>query len=81
VYRFSDVNTWVSAWEGTATHILEAVFLVQNYMEHISAEGIDIAEAFADGVWRFVAREEPTEEGIGKLCGGNRAPKGDLTWE
>lgn len=65
-YNFNEPNPWEGAFKGCATHLLDAVFLFQNFNEHLSRESQEVGKrlgrdfiSFANGVppWGKFSRE------------------------
>lgn len=79
VYRFNEPNPWDGPWKGHATHILDLVFLLQNYNEHLDQRQRRTAEQFAADVISFVNGKQPWpewkgDEKVAKVLG----PQGEI---
>ena len=59
MYRFNEGNPWPGQWQGKATHILDLVFVTQNFNEFLSDAQKQMAERFAEDVIKFVNGKEP----------------------
>jgi len=59
MYRFNEPNPWPGAWQGQSTHILDIAFLFQNFNDYLDPAQKELAEGFAEDVFRFVHGKEP----------------------
>lgn len=55
LYRFNVPNPWPGPWKGHATHILDIVFLLQNYREKLAVGQRKTGERMAREVVAFVS--------------------------
>lgn len=59
LYHFNEGIPWPGRFQGEAGHILDVVYLFQNYNEHLSAEGKKLAIKYAEDFINFVNGEDP----------------------
>jgi carboxylesterase type B len=57
--HFNSPNPWDGPWKGYATHVLDIVFVLQNYNAYLSPGQRACAERFAGDVIRFVNGGSP----------------------
>lgn len=58
-FFFNEPNPWPGPFQGQATHVLDVVFLFQNYNDKLPPAQRAAAEAFAVDLMRFVAGQDP----------------------
>ncbi|KAK3072481.1 hypothetical protein LTR53_006733 [Teratosphaeriaceae sp. CCFEE 6253] len=61
MYRSNEPNPWGGPWKGKANHILDVALLFQNFNEYLDEAQRKSADAFAEGVIRFVSGQAPWE--------------------
>lgn len=59
IYQFNEPNTWNGAWKGHANHILDVVYLFQNYNEHLLDPQRRVAVQFAKDLIAFANGHPP----------------------
>ena len=84
LYHFNELNPWDGFFKDLSSHYLDAVYLFQNFNEHLSEEAAGLARlmgrhflAFANGMapWGYFKRGERWEWDIG-VYGGDGEDKG-----
>jgi len=65
-FFFNEPNPWPGAFQGQATHVLDVVFLFQNYNDKLPPAQRAAAEGFALDLMRFVAGQAPWEANTAK---------------
>lgn len=73
-FFFNEPNPWPGPYQGYATHVLDVVFLFQNYNDKLPPAQRAAAEGFALDLMRFVAGQDPwdaytPEKGTAKVFG------------
>jgi carboxylesterase type B len=63
-YRFNEPNPWNGQWKGHAAHVVDIVFLFQNFNEFLDERQKGVAVQFAKDVITFVNGEEPWTAGV-----------------
>jgi carboxylesterase type B len=58
-FAFNEPNPWAGLYKGEATHVLDVVFLFQNYNDKLSPAQKKAAEGFGLDFARFLAGQEP----------------------
>lgn len=58
-FAFNEPNPWAGLYKGEATHVLDVVFLFQNYNNKLSPAQKKAAEGFGLDFARFMAGQEP----------------------
>lgn len=58
-FFFNEPNPWPGPFQGQASHVLDVVFLFQNFNDHLPPAQRAAAEGFALDLMRFVAGQEP----------------------
>lgn len=58
-FAFNELNPWAGLYKGEATHVLDVVFLFQNYNDKLSPVQRKAAENFGLDFARFIAGQEP----------------------
>ncbi|KAK4948643.1 hypothetical protein LTR10_012647 [Elasticomyces elasticus] len=56
---FNEPNPWSGPFQGRTTHVLDVVFLFQNFNDKLPAEQRAAAEGFAVDLMKFVSGQEP----------------------
>ncbi|KAI0121271.1 Alpha/Beta hydrolase protein [Xylariales sp. AK1849] len=59
LYHFNEPNPWEGPFKGQATHVLDVVFLFQNFNEYLDPEQVASAQHFGRDFITFVNGEEP----------------------
>ena len=62
MYRFNEPNPWEGPWKGHATHIIDIIFLLQNFNEFLGEEQKAMAEEFGRDVVSFINGKAPWTE-------------------
>ncbi|PSN62539.1 para-nitrobenzyl esterase [Corynespora cassiicola Philippines] len=70
-YNFNELNPWDGALKGLSTHLLDAVFLFQNYNEHLTEEARQVAVTMARDFIKFANGLEPWKQ-FNKEAGGTK---------
>lgn len=60
-FFFNEPNPWPGPYQGLATHVLDVVFLFQNYNDKLPPKQRAAAEGFGLDLMRFVAGQTPWE--------------------
>ncbi|KIX03914.1 uncharacterized protein Z518_07467 [Rhinocladiella mackenziei CBS 650.93] len=63
-FFFNEPNPWPGVYQGLATHVLDVVFLFQNYNDKLPPSQEAAAKEFALDLMRFVSGKDPWEENI-----------------
>lgn len=58
-FAFNEPNPWEGLYKGEATHVLDVVFMFQNYNDKLSLGQRKAAENFGLDMARFIAGQEP----------------------
>jgi hypothetical protein len=61
-YRFNCPNPWEGPWKGYATHILDIIFALLNYTEHLDNRQRNGVERLAKDMITFVHGDQPWGE-------------------
>lgn len=59
VYHFNQPNPWEGPWKGEASHIMDLVYLFQNFNEYLTQDQQASARQFAGHVIAFVNGKQP----------------------
>ncbi|KAF7535351.1 hypothetical protein G7054_g5466 [Neopestalotiopsis clavispora] len=59
VYHFNCPNPWEGKWKDHATHVLDIIFVLQNYNDHLSPGQRQCAVRFAEDIITFVQGGSP----------------------
>ncbi|CAJ2500435.1 Uu.00g032880.m01.CDS01 [Anthostomella pinea] len=62
IYRFNEGNPWDGPWKGRANHILDVAFLFQNFNAYLEKPQRQLAEAWAEDVFKFCYGQSPWDE-------------------
>lgn len=80
LYHVNEPNSWEGPWKGYASHIIDVVYLFQNYNESLSESQRVVATQLAKDVIRFSYAHAPwppfkweTGELYSRVYGGRRA--------
>jgi carboxylesterase type B len=59
IYHFNEPNPWEGPWKGEANHLMDVVYLFQNFNEKLSPAQQKRAEQFAEHIVIFVNGKSP----------------------
>lgn len=59
VYYFNEGNPWEGPWKGRASHILDVIYLFQNFHDFMSPEQVAVSIAFAEDALKFCYGDAP----------------------
>lgn len=59
VYHFNEPNPWEGPWKGESSHIMDIVYLFQNFDNYLTPVQQACAKQFAEHVIAFINNKEP----------------------